>query len=127
MVGVGILIFGVSATVEQIDFLNRAVQTKGVIVDTFWDSGSDAEFPVFYFVDLNGLEHNVRGYAGNIYSASDIGREVDIYYDPEEPAHAVSLNFLDMWGSSIALLGGGFFIALSSGFFFLRFDRVIGN
>ena len=129
VMGVGGLVGGVYYAIERIGFFSNVVQTKAVIVDTFWESAryGYVEFPVFQFVDLNGVEHNVRGHAGGVFSASDIGKEADIYYDPENPTYVVSSNFLDMCGPSIPLLGFGFFFTLIGGFFFLKFDRIIGN
>jgi len=126
VIGIGGLIGGAYYTMERIDFLSKAIQTRAEIIDTFWDVDHDSQFPVFQFVDLNGVERTARGYVGGLYSASDIGKEVDIYYDPENPANAVVSSFLDTWSVPIVLLGFGFIFVFIGGFALLKYD-VIGD
>ena len=120
LIGIGSLVYGAYVTLERIDFLNKAVQTRGVIVDVV-RRGSGSYFPVFQFVDLSGVVCHVLGPVGGVYSVSDIGKEVDIYYDPDNPLGGVVSGFLDMWIYPIALLGFGFVFTVVNTIVFYKF------
>ena len=83
---------------NTIDFLNRAVKTEAIVIDVekrrigedWWN------FPVLQFIDLNEVQ--VWAYSKFSDSSLNIGDEVEIFYDPENPSNDVILENYDMWG-----------------------------
>lgn len=104
--GIVMLILLLINAMNTIDFLNRAVKTEAIVIDVdkrrIGESWSN--FPVLQFVDLNEVQ--VWAYSKFSDSSLNIGDEVEIFYDPENPSNDVILENYDLWGHMLPHIVG---------------------
>lgn len=111
LIGGAMLIAGVFFTFYRLDYLGRCLEAKAVVADIEWEliaGGEHHQFewvgwPVFQFVDSRtGEQVTARGSTGSTDPAFSVGQEVDILYDPENPAVGITVkSFWDLWLPSI--------------------------
>ena len=96
------IIVGVYATAETLDFMTRAVKTEAIVVDYVRNPYGDGYCVVFQFTDINGDEVYQRsgaGYSSNLLP--EIGEKVEIYYDPEDSSATVYAGTWELWGMQL--------------------------
>ena len=119
ILGAGMLVAGLFWTSQTMNFLDRCVKTKGVVIELNWthdvDHGPSA-YPVFQFVDeKTGQEITVHSGHGSYPPDYQVGQEVDLLYDPENPHDAKIESFSELWGGQLILTGlGGIFLSFGS-------------
>ena len=94
VIGGGLLAHGFYRIHQTLKFLDRCLETKGVVIDC---AGQDRRFPVFQFVDnRTGKVITVHSSVGG---GCPVGAEVDVLYDPENPHNATIKSFEHIWGA----------------------------
>ena len=115
LVGVGFTAIGVYVTLDRIDFSNKSLTAKAVVVDFTSSYSSDSNshtvmyYPLFQFVNAKtGEKVTAQGSVGSSSRPYSVGQTVEILYNPDNPTTGVVANdFWDLWLPSIAMLPSG--------------------
>lgn len=131
VMGVILLVAGLIWVYQTKNFLDKAVEAKGVIIDFVEEKtyeGVVYRFIIQFVDERTGEEITIvtkagiqpRTYAYQ-HSPEFLGQEIDILYDPENPHNAMINSFLDIWLGPILVIGlGGIFSSV--GLTLLAFD-----
>lgn len=103
IIGIGGLIACAYMTIDTFAFLDRTQVTEAIVVDfvRVGINGDKTDYPIYQFIDLNGVEVYARG-TWNI--DVNIGERVEIYYDPQNPTANVYAGGLAVSGPPLVLL-----------------------
>ena len=99
------------------------MQTKAVVIDLHWTSIGDGwvAVPVVRFVDAQGVEHVAEGGFASNYNLPNIGDQLDILYDPDNPESAYWTPS-NLWFPKYTLIAT-FICFTAIGLFFLRKNK----
>ena len=81
------------------DFLEGSLSAEGVVVDfgTRYQDGSTYYHPIIEYDMPNGEMIVFQSSTGSKPAAYDVGEEVQIFYDPEDPQDARIDDWLDLY------------------------------
>ncbi|SFZ72466.1 DUF3592 domain-containing protein [Chitinimonas taiwanensis] len=112
LAGAALLIGAVLTFNSTSSFLDRAVPTKGIVIDLLASSynNSTTYKPVVQFQTQSGEKIQFSTSSSSNPPRFDIDEEVDILYIPSEPRKAEINSTFSLWGGTIILgiLGGAF-------------------
>lgn len=116
LVGAGLVVWGVISYNTTRTFVDRALSAPGRVVDTrrYETRGTsdsrDTIVSVVAFSTPEGREIRFEGPDMNTMASPELGEEVTVLYDPENPTQARVDSFVGLWFVSTLLLviGGGF-------------------
>jgi hypothetical protein len=116
--GIGILALAAGAvfTVLTARFVAGSERAEGTVVDRVRsvdeEDDSVSFYPVVRFTTAAG--RTVR-FESNVSTSDEIGDEVEVLYDPDDPTDARLSGFLNVWGFSLIFAGiGAVFITVSA-------------
>ena len=108
-----LLCIGGSAAVSKLRFERTAVAAKGRVVRLEEKKRSKGSIyaPVVVFLTHDEQEITFTSSFGNRPPAFQMGEEVTVLYDPENPRHAYIHSFMQFWGVAVLCLGMGSMLA----------------
>jgi len=125
VIGVVLLVAGFVWIHQTRNFLERCLETKGVVIEVRWKSDSEGTlyaYPVFQFIDARtGKEITVVSTFGSTTMIYGVGQEVNILYDSQNPHNAKIESFWNIWFGPTIVIGLGS-IFLSVGLIPFGFD-----
>ncbi|MEM7799101.1 MAG: DUF3592 domain-containing protein [Chloroflexota bacterium] len=108
LIGLILLSIGGFLWYRQTQFLERARETEGLVVDLVPNDNMYA--PVVRFFLPNGDEVVFRSSISSNPSRYAVEDQVTVFYDPERPSDARIGNWFDLWFASLLLsIMGGIF------------------
>ncbi|MES2391772.1 MAG: DUF3592 domain-containing protein [Acidobacteriota bacterium] len=114
LVGLGLLLLSGGITIYEQRFLDRAVETDGVVVRMAAVSGDDGETfaPVTRFMGPRG-EVEVRSNTSSKPPEFTVGEAVRVVFDPQQPEGAEIETFWQLWSGAMIVggIGAAFVIA----------------
>ena len=88
------------------EFLAKAKVAKGKVINLVAFSSTNNSMtysPVFQFKDQSGKIHTIQSASSSNPPSYEIGEEVKIFFNPENPKEAKLDGIFDLWGASIVL------------------------
>lgn len=115
-IGLVLLVFAFLVAKNNFNFLDHAVETRGVVVDVLVTKNEGKEYfrPVFGFRAGNGDERKFESSIESNPARYRKGEEVIVLYIPGEPDQLAQIkSFFSLWGGAIisAILGGVFLLS----------------
>ncbi len=120
--------FGIGAwfAYDYINLTTTGYEVKAKVVDyeTTYDSESGTMYyPVVLFEDHRGRSHRLKDKLGTGSRSFSTGSEVDVFYDPDDPAHFTIRSFWRYMGFAFAFMGiSSIFIIIMGLAVFGKFD-----
>ena len=107
LIGFSIIVFGITTFVSETIFINNAVENTAVISDIRTSRrGGDTVYSAYVTHYVDGMEY--EGLLGSF--RTEIGREVKIYYNPDNPCDIRSKNHTTVYRLILIPAGGVFFL-----------------
>ncbi len=114
-VGAGLVMtmVGIFFGIRTVNFLRQAVKTQGTVIGYENRQSRDAErtytlyHPIVQFRDAKGEEQRVTMGLGNTSKSHAQGYQVNILFDPKNPANARIDSFVSKWLFPSAFCGLG--------------------
>lgn len=116
-VGAGMLLGAYALYSSTSSFIDRAVETEGVVVDLILSRSSDssAYYPVVVFQDSNGREVEFQSNSGSNPAPYNRGERISVLYETSAPERARINGFFSLWGAAMIVGGLGLAFALVGG------------
>ncbi|WP_167954847.1 DUF3592 domain-containing protein [Anaerosporobacter faecicola] len=108
LIGLGLCAGGIIAGVFTAKFINNADSVIATItdIDSYRDSDGDRNHDVFVTYEVDGQTYDAEL---NSYSSSwHIGKEIKLYYDPENPYDVRSKSMAYLVTIILCIIGGSF-------------------
>jgi len=92
-------------------FLQHAVPAKAKVIELVRQDTHQGTYfaPVFAFVDANGKEIKVYSKTGSYSPVANVGDNIDVLYELDNPQGAKEKTFINLWGLSLIPAGLGVF------------------
>jgi hypothetical protein len=118
-IGLGLFGGGIYSFLSTRAFLGNAVSANGAVFDlkAHWDSddSSYTYYPRVRFRTENGEVHEFTGDVGSNPAAFDVGENVRVLFDPANPSVARIDSFMQLWFTSLILVGMGLVFSVFGG------------
>ena len=89
------------------EFLTKAKAVNGKVIElvalSSINNNSMTYSPVFQFTDQSGKTHTIQSASSSNPPSYEVGEEVKIFFNPENPNEAKLNEIFDLWGASIIL------------------------
>jgi len=114
VIGAGMLFGAYALYSSTSSFVDRAVETEGVVVDLILSRSSDsrAYYPVVVFQDSNGREVEFQSNSGSNPASYSRGERISVLYETSAPESARINGFFSLWGGAIIVGGLGLVFGL---------------
>lgn len=119
---------------SRVMFLADAERTTGTVValredqrkpvSTFEEPEGVTFTPIVTFRDERGREHRFASAGGSNPPSQDVGEQVEVVYDPDDPADAELAGFWSLWLGPL-LLGTLTLAMLGGAAIFRRLERAV--
>ncbi len=106
------VITGLVFVVHTYFFLQQVVPGKGTIIQLMErpnDAGDMLYAAVFTFFDADGQQHKIVSSTASNPPIGDVGDDIAILYDPNDPENAEEDRFINLWGPAVIFTGLGSF------------------
>lgn len=116
-IGAGLLLGGGYLAYHQYDFLDRAVETKGRVLEMVRKTrskGRPTYAPKVSFKTAEGVSVEFTSKLSSSSPSYGVGETVNVLYDPIDPQGAEIKGFLSIWLGPMVLLIMGSFMFLFS-------------
>jgi hypothetical protein len=118
LVGVPLILIGVFLFIRTRIFISKAQEVKGTVIQMVHSrsglssSSGGGYAPIYQFRTLDGQTITIRDGLSNNPPRFQIGQEIDVYYDSENPQKArinkwMNLYFLPVLLGAMGLIFGG--------------------
>ncbi|MHC4758443.1 MAG: DUF3592 domain-containing protein [Planctomycetota bacterium] len=99
----GIFGLGTYFTIKTNKFLETAVKTEGKVVEMekSYSDGNSRYCPIFTFVDNTGNEQRARSSVSSYPPPYEVGDNIPVLYDPQNPEKADIDSFWNLWLASV--------------------------
>ncbi len=124
-IGIGLLIGAGFAYWYSRKFIASAQIANGVVTALNYRTSNQSSGGVYYpqiqFVAQDGKTYTASSNSGSNPAAYDVGEQVKIYYNPNDPTDVLLPDFFSMWGVT-AILGfiGTIFTLIGAGIAFAK-------
>jgi hypothetical protein len=90
-------------TIKTNKFLETVVKTEGKVIEMekSYSDGDTKYCPIFTFVDNSGNEHRARSSVSSFPPPYEVGDNIPILYDPQNPEKADIDSFWNLWLASV--------------------------
>lgn len=119
IIGLSLSAFGVFTFKKNQKLAKNGVKTMAKVVDVSEQTDTDSEgfssksyYPVLEFVDQNSQKHKFKGNVGGGKRKYHLDQEVEIIYDPTNPAQAQMKSFFTQWIMPMIIVVVGIMLAI---------------
>jgi uncharacterized membrane protein YidH (DUF202 family) len=134
LIGIGLIIMSVYTFNKTDKFLDKATETKGVVVDVYIKQHSKTDSdkknhkpeycPVIKFATEDGDTLEFKSTSGSTnFDYYKTGKEVDVLYDPDNPSNARIKNSKQTTKTSSFIMIGVGILVIVGGVFKFIYDR----
>ncbi|MCU0355878.1 MAG: DUF3592 domain-containing protein [Cytophagales bacterium] len=117
-IGIALLIGAAFAYNYSKKFIATAQKAQAVVTDLRYNrssKGGGTYYPTVQFTANDGKTYTAYSNSGSNPSAYEVGENVEIYYNPDNPMDILLPDFFSLWGVPLILGGIGLVFTLIGG------------
>jgi hypothetical protein len=132
ILGMILIVSGAVALIERQVFISSSNETQGLVVDVrvvqnqvlfMNDDTGFHYYPTIEFSDTDGSAHRFESPAGITSVKYEIGQDIPILYQQQDPSNAIIKTTWGIYGLSIILFGTGLLFIIFGLVAFKGFDK----